>query len=310
MRALVHDPDAPGGIRLGTAPDPTPRESQALIEVCAASVNFVDVAFAREQARPGEVPGMDAAGVVVAAAADGSGPPIGARVVTFGWDRGAWAQRRAVDTVELAVVPESVDLGAASALPGAGVTALRALRQLGPLLGRRVLITGASGGVGRYAVQLAARAGAYVIASVGTPARGTGLRELGADEVVTDLAQITEPVHGVLDNVGGELLARAYGLLAAGGCAQSVGMASLAPTTIDFERERQRGGRRRLEVFTVGNPEFGPGFGTDLAYLVDLVARRRLDPQVGWRGSWRRVAEAADALLGRRVPGKAVLEID
>jgi hypothetical protein len=87
-------------------------------------------------------------------------------------------------------------------------------------------------------------------------------------------------------------------------------MASVAPTTIDFERERLRGGRRRLEVFTVGHPEFGPGFGTDLAYLVDLMARRRLDPQVGWRGSWRRAAEAADALLGRRVPGKAVLDID
>ncbi|HET6259246.1 MAG TPA: hypothetical protein VFE39_11400 [Pseudonocardia sp.] len=73
------------------------------------------------------------------------------------------------------MVPDEVDLGAAAAVPVAGVTALRALRRLGFLTGRRVLITGASGGVGGYAVQLAASAGAHVIASVGSAARGEGL---------------------------------------------------------------------------------------------------------------------------------------
>lgn len=92
-------------INYGTAPNRNRVKSQVLIEVHAASVNFVDVAVARERARPGEVLGMDAAGVDVAAAADGSGPPVGARVVTFGWDRGAWAQLRAVDTIEHAVLP-------------------------------------------------------------------------------------------------------------------------------------------------------------------------------------------------------------
>jgi hypothetical protein len=68
-------------------------------------------------------------------------------VVTFGWDSG-WAEVRAVDTGELATVPASVDLIAVVALPVADVSALRSLRDLGGIVGRRVLITGASGGVG------------------------------------------------------------------------------------------------------------------------------------------------------------------
>ncbi|WP_225987003.1 zinc-binding dehydrogenase [Streptomyces spectabilis] len=89
-----------------------------------------------------------------------------------------------MDTADLAVVPDAVDLGAAGALPVAGVSALQAVRRLGTIEGRRVLVTGASGGVGRFAVQLAALAGAHVIASTGSPERAAGLRELGAAETV------------------------------------------------------------------------------------------------------------------------------
>jgi NADPH:quinone reductase len=76
-----------------------------------------------------------------------------------------------------------------------------------------VLIIGASGGVGRIAVQLAARTGAHVIASVGSSARGAGLSELGAAEVVIGLEGVPGPVFGVLDSVGGPQLANALGLL-------------------------------------------------------------------------------------------------
>jgi NADPH:quinone reductase-like Zn-dependent oxidoreductase len=167
-----------------------------------------------------------------------------------------------------------------------------------------VLITGASGGVGRFAVQLAARAGAHVIAAVGSQPRGAGLVELGAAEVVVGLDGVTEPVFGVLENVGGPLLAQAFSLVGEGGSVQSIGMASNQPTTIDFEAERHRWTRKRLEPFTVREP-----FQADLNYLVELLATGQLDPQIGLRDSWDNVSGAAEALLDRRVAGKAVLDV-
>jgi len=303
MRALLYDPDTPHGLQVGEAPQPPLGPSQALIRVAATSLNFGEVAFLRDRQVPGAIPGWDASGVVVAAADDGSGPPPGTRVATFGWS-GGWAELRAVDTDEVAVVPDGVDLAWAAAVPVAGVTALRAVRRLGSLVGRRVLITGASGGVGRFAVQLAAGAGAHVVASVGSLERGEGLAALGAAEVVVGLDGIAEPVYGALDNVGGRTLAGAYALLEPGGCVQSVGMASLEPTTIDFEQARMRGGDTRIEAFAVG-----PRFGPDLAFLLGLMAAGQLDAQVGWRGPWEKAADAVAALLGRQVRGKAVLEV-
>ena len=304
MRALIHDPAAPQGLTLREVPEPEPADGQALVAVQAIALNFGELAYLEQSRKPGEVPGWDAAGTVLRAAADGTGPAPGTRVVTFGW-AGAWAEQRAVDVGELAAVPAAVDLGQASALPVAAVTALRALRRLGPVVGRRVLVTGASGGVGRFAVQLAARAGAYVIAAVGRPARGEGLAGLGASEVITSLDDLGEPVFGVLENVGGPLLAEAFSHTGEGGRAVSIGQASQQPTTIDFEEQRQYGGNRHLEPFTVG-----AGFGPDLAYLAGLLAAGDLDPQIGWRSSWRQADEAAAALLGRQVRGKAVLDLD
>jgi NADPH:quinone reductase-like Zn-dependent oxidoreductase len=209
-----------------------------------------------------------------------------------------------VDPDELALLPDTVAFGDAAALPVAAVTALRAVRRLGSVVGRTVLITGASGGVGRFAVQLAARAGARVVASVGSRERGEGLTGLGARKVVVGLADVPAPVDFVIDNVGGRVLADALGLVAPAGTVLSVGMASLESTTIDFEQLRNRAPGARIEAFTVG-----PGFGPELAYLVSLLEAGELDPQVGWRGPWERVGEAAAALLGRRVRGKAVLEV-
>lgn len=289
---------------MSDVPEPEPAPHEVLVEVRAASVNFLDVAYRDAYLPPGGVPGVDAAGVVLTPAVDGSGPPAGSRVVTFAMG-GAWAQRRAVPSADTAVLPGEVDLADAAALPGAGVTALQALRRLGPLLGRRVLVTGASGGVGRFAVQLAALAGAHVVAAVGGAARGAGLTGIGAREVVTDLTDVREPVAGVIENVGGPLLGQAFALLDEDGLVVSIGQASGRPTTVDFEAERRRGpGGRRIEAFVVGL-----GMGPDLTVLLDLVARGALDPQVSRRESWMRFADVARDLRDRRIVGKAVLEI-
>jgi NADPH:quinone reductase-like Zn-dependent oxidoreductase len=301
MRALLVDSSAKTGFRLGETADPQPAANQALVEVKTISLNYGEVSGGYNQ-EEGQVQGWDAAGVVVRAAADGSGPEVGARVVTFGYG-GAWAQLRAVDTNELAVLPDGVDFAEASALPVAAVTALRALRRIGPLLGRRVLITGAAGGVGRFGVQLAALGGAHVIASVGGVARGEGLKELGAAEVIVGVEGLQGPLHGVLDNVGGPNQVVAFGLLAEGGSIQSIGATSGEPAV--YPPYATVGPQRRLEAFMMGG-----GLGEDLAYVTSLVAAGKLDVEIGYRGSWENSEDAIAALLGRKVVGKAVLDVD
>lgn len=300
MQALLVDHAAPAGLRLGAAPDPQPGPNEALVEIRAISLNHGELRGVAGR-KAGEVPGWDAAGVVRTPAADGSGPAAGTRVVTFGGE-GAWATLRAVPVGELAVVPESVDLGAAAALPVAGVTALRALRRLGPVLGRRVLVTGASGGVGRFAVQLGAAAGAHVIASVGGTARGAGLVELGAAEVVVGLDGVDAGLHGVLDNVGGPQLATAFALLGEGGSIQCIGATSGEPTV--FAPYSTVGPLRSLQSFSMGG-----GLGADLAALVELLAAGSLDPQIGRRAPWTEVAAATEALFARQITGKIVLDV-
>jgi NADPH2:quinone reductase len=300
VRAIVYNPRARADLDFADVAEPPMRP---LIEVRAIGLNFGEIHWVDFARQPGEIPGWDSAGVVLQSAADGSGPPPGTRVVGFGPAAG-WAQRRAVATQNLATLPDRVDFEEAAAVPVAGVTALQALRALGPIVGRRVLITGASGGVGRFAVQIAARAGAHVIAAVGSRARGAGLTELGADEVVVGLAEVDQPVFGVLDNVGGELLDEAFRLVGEDGSVQSIGMASGRPTTIDFEAHRRLGVHKRIEPFTVRLP-----LRDDLNHLLMLLERGDLDPQIGLRDSWDTIADAAEALLGRRVAGKAVLTV-
>ncbi|NUP81573.1 MAG: zinc-binding dehydrogenase, partial [Nonomuraea sp.] len=229
------------------------------------------------------------------------GPAAGARVAAFG--EGAWAERMAVDTTAVAEVPDSVDLAEAAALPMAGITALRTLRTR-PILGRRVLVTGASGGVGRYAVQLAALGGAHVVASVGSAARGEGLAELGAHQVVVGLRGVDRPVDLVLDTVGGPQLTAVWDLLAPGGDIQTIGWASGEPAVFAPDSLFSLGLAKTISSFG-DTHEVGP----DLATLLGFMAAGRLSAEVGWRGSWERVAEAARALLDRRVAGKAVLEL-
>ncbi|MER6347718.1 zinc-binding dehydrogenase [Streptomyces sp. NPDC001595] len=308
MRALLVDRSAPAGLRLGSAPDPEPGPHQALIRVTATSLNYGEVRFALLDAPEGAVPGWDAAGVVHRAAEDGSGPPVGTPVVAFGMD-GAWAELRAVDTAWTGTARAASDLGAVSTVPVAATSALRALHRLGPILGRRVLVTGATGGVGRYAVQLARRAGAYVIASTGNPRKHADtLSAQGAHEVVAGPREVTQPVHGVVDLVGGPQLVDAYALLAEGGTLVAVGHSAHEGESFPYGALFGDAGRADRSVVTFSLPAC-TGLAPDLGWLADEVAVGRLDPNIAWRGGWDKAAEAIDALLERRLHGKAVLDI-
>jgi NADPH:quinone reductase len=301
IRAVIVDPSAPEALRLTEHPEPMAGSSQVLVDVHHVSLNYGDLNDARSGRVPaGAVLGSDAAGVVARPAADGGGPAVGTRVVALA--QGAFAERTAVEVDALTDVPQSVDLADAAALPVAGLAALRALRAAGPLLGRRVLVTGASGGVGRFAVQLAARAGAHVIAAVGSVARGEGLATKGAVEVVVGLEGLEQPVDVVLDNVGGPQMVEAWQLLAPGGNMQSIGWTSGEPAIFP-------------PYSTVGPPKSLSSFlnegeaGADLATLVRLLADHSLSVEIGWRGPLERIADAVEKLRGRRLNGKAVLDV-
>ncbi|KJS51826.1 alcohol dehydrogenase, partial [Streptomyces rubellomurinus subsp. indigoferus] len=118
--------------------------------------------------------GREIAGLVHEAAADGSGPGVGTRVVGRR-PQGGWAVYAAGRTHSLAVLPDGVESVRAAAVPLAGITAMRLLRTAGSLTGRRGLLTGASGGVGHYVTELAVGAGAELTAVTATPARGARL---------------------------------------------------------------------------------------------------------------------------------------
>lgn len=309
MRALVVDHTAPGHLSLTDVPAPHPAAHEALVRVEAVSLNFGEVHEAIHAKTPdGTVPGWDAAGVVVQAAADGSGPAEGERVVTLG--EAGWAELRAVPAALLGTAPKDADPGALSTVPVAGLSALHVLRRMGSLLGRRVMITGASGGVGRYAVQLAARAGAHVVAISRSPAQADGLRALGADEVHPEPAAVRQPVSAVLDNVGGHHLVDAFAALSAGGSLFSVGRSAEADAVLSPDALLGDQGRhdRSIRTFFLFG-DVATDFSADLTWLAEEIAAGRLDPGISWRGPWTRHLEAVEALLDRRLHGKAVLDL-
>lgn len=280
--------------------DPTPGPGDLVVGVHHVSLNRGDLNDAISgRVGAGTVLGSDLSGVVLAAAEDGSGPPVRTRV--FALAAGAFARRVAVDARSVARAPDELELGLAAALSVAGVAALRAVRQSGGLRDKRVLITGASGGVGTFAVQLAAADGAHVIASVGRASRGRGLRALGAQEVIVG-ADADGPVDVVIDTVGGPTLVHAWKRLSAGGVLHSVGWASGEPAV--FPPYATVGARKTL----ISQLNEGP-VDRDLATLAELCVRGVLNVRVGWRGPWDRVDEASTALLERRVDGKAILDL-
>jgi NADPH2:quinone reductase len=169
-RTVIVDSQAVGRLAIRAMPVRAPLPSEALVRVKAISLNLGEVRRALTIAEVGWRPGWDLAGVIEQPAANHSGPPAGARVVGF-VPAGAWAEAVAVPANALAQLPDNVSFAQAATLPVAGLTALYALEQNGSVLGRRVLATGASGGVGHLAVELAKQAGAFVVAAVPRPER-------------------------------------------------------------------------------------------------------------------------------------------
>jgi NADPH:quinone reductase len=304
MLALVNTPGGNAPVELREVAEPQPAPNEALVEVRAFSLNRGELRLF--QIRPeGWRPGQDISGVVLRQAADCSGPAAGTRVVAL-TDNAGWAERAAVPAHRMAALPDNASFEEAAALPVAGLTALRSLRHGAPLLGKRVLIAGAAGGVGHMAVQIAAKSGARVTAVVGGAERGRHLR--GAVEIVEGIDRAKGPFALILESAGGASLAAAIARIEARGTVVIFGNSSGEPTSVNF-RDFAEHPNARIQSFSYFTSEPEDRFAPDLALLAALVGDGSLKP-VLVEHSWRDIAKVGPELRDRHIAGKAVFRID
>ena len=308
MRALVATGDSRTPVEMLEVEEPAAGSGEAVVDVRTMAINRGELRLLASRPK-GWRPGQDIAGVVAQAAASG-GPPAGTRVVAL-VDQAGWAERTAVPLSRLAPLPDGVAFATAATLPVAGLTALRALRLGGMLLGRSVLITGATGGVGHFAVQLAARSGARVTAVVRQPERGQAFRDLPGVRLVSELAGLEgrETFDLILESVGGASLTSSLKLAGREGLVVLFGNSSGEESSVSFA---SFGGHPHARLFAFFVYESGepPRFGADLGLLASEIAAGRLRPQVGVERNWTDPVGALNALRERQLEGKAVLVVD
>jgi NADPH:quinone reductase-like Zn-dependent oxidoreductase len=215
MKAVrFHEYGEPSVLRYEDAARPDPTAGQVLIEVAATSFNPVDAGIRAgylRQVFPAalpHIPGIDVAGTIVRIGDGVTGWAAGDQVIGLlpMVSDGAAAEFVAAPAAVLATAPSTIPLTTAAALPAAALTAWQALFEHAELrAGQRILINGAGGGVGGFAVQLAKQAGALVIATA-SPRSADAVRAEGADQIIdytttTVAGAIIEPVDVVLNLV-------------------------------------------------------------------------------------------------------------
>jgi NADPH:quinone reductase-like Zn-dependent oxidoreductase len=312
IRAVVVDPAAPGKLAVRPVELRDPDRDEVAVRVTAISLNRGETRRALTQAEPGWRPGWDFAGVVDAAAADGSGPKSGTRVVGI-LPSGAWAERVNCRSHAVAALPEGVSDAQASTLPVAGLTALHALRQGGLLLGRKVLVDGASGGVGHLACQLASAAGALVWGHVRRPEYREAVAAWCDGRVVLDrdlgAARPYGPYWLIVDSLGGPALSAALGMLQPNGTCVTLGISDASTVTFESRNLFGTGGARLYgltlfhELMSVERASIGLGL------LAELIAVKKLQPQIAVEAPWSEIGAIARRLIDRDFTGKAVLHV-
>lgn len=313
MRAIrVHEHGGPDVLTVERVPRPEPEPDELLVRVRAAGVNPIDwmvrEGYTDEALDPSlpYVPGWDLSGTVVATGDEVAAFDPGDAV--FGMVRmpepgATYAEYAAVPAADVTLKPSSLDHVEAAALPMVGLTAQRALFDVGDVTsGEQVLVHAAVGGVGHVAVQLATDAGAHVVGTA-SDQNADFLRSLGVDEVV-DYRQrrfeaVVDDVDVVLDAVGGETLARSGDVLADGGR-----LVTLPEPPSSDVAERVRAERDASVHWFSVEPD-----ATALTTLRDSVDENRLRPSVSGVYLLSEAAAAHRESRDGHVRGKLVLEV-
>jgi NADPH2:quinone reductase len=302
VRAVVVDPAAPGNLAIKPVELRDLGRDEVAVRVTAISLNRGETRRALQQAEPGWRPGWDFAGVTETAEADGSGPRPGTRVVGI-LPSEAWAERVNCRTHAVAALPDAVGDAEAATLPVAGLTALHALRQGGLLLGRKVLVDGASGGVGHLACQLAVAAGAQVWGHVRREEYRAAVAEWCGERVVLGRELAAAQPHGpfwlILDSLGGSALGAALGMLQPGGTCVTFGVSEAANTTFESRNFFGTGGVRLYGLTLFHELMSVERAGIGLALLADLIAAKKLLPQIAVEAPWIEIGTVARRLIDR-----------
>ena len=256
MKAIVLRANGdPSVLKLEEWPDPEPAPHEALVKIGAVGVPYHDVVERNGTLRPGhglpKILGNEIAGTVVAVGANVASLAVGMRVCAKGFHvcgqcrqcrngretlcrqrrviSGGYAEYAAIPAEALVAIPDDIAFAEACMLGSATSVALAALRDIAEVrLGETVLVTGASGGVGLSAIEIAKAAGASVIAVTRSAAKGLALRQAGADDVIVaadghdfskDVLAVTsgDGADIVVDTVGSRVFMPAFRSLADGG---------------------------------------------------------------------------------------------
>lgn len=303
---------------------PVPADGQALIEIKACGLNYMDVFVMHGMpdmpTRMPRIPGGDIAGIVREVGKDVDASWIGKRVVLFPRfptggvlgenGNGGLCEFIAVDGRQLIEIPDNVGFDEAAALPIAYGTSHRMLFTRGHIkAGEKVLILGASGGVGVSCLQFAKMAGCEVYACTSSEEKGRKLKELGADHII-DYVETPEFSRAVwtasgkkgvdvaINFTGGDTWIQTQRCMAVGGriltCGSTAGHISSIDVRFLWHRETE----------IIGSRAYVP---EDIVACLDYVASGRLKPVMETRLPLERAAEGIALLAGRRIFGKVIV---
>jgi NADPH2:quinone reductase len=322
--ALCKSLDGPQSLALETLPEPKAKSSQAIVRVKAVGLNFADTLITRGkyQFKPDLPfsPGAEIAGVVERVADENSEISPGQKVMAYvNW--GGAAEKIAVDMKALVPVPDAVPMTVVAGLSVTYGTAMHGLRERGRLqAGETVVVTGAAGGAGQAAIEIAKLMGARVIAVASSPEKCVIAKAAGADDTIlfpgTDLKADVRALTGgngadvVYDCIGGEASEPLVRALAWQGRFLVVGFAVGEIPKIPLNLLLLRGAEMAGVFWGESVRRDPPGHRANMLQLLDWVAAGRLAPRVHATYPLERIVEALGVLERREATGKVVLTID